>query len=158
VRCGWTVLAGRGRWSFDSANFKLEYRSGEHAEASDKDDAANKDTNKDPNALSPGMARPVMIHRAIIGSFERFMAILCEHFAGKWPFWLSPRQIMVIPVMKGAEDYVKEIQQIFHKARMHVDIDISGNTLPKKIRNAQIQQYNFIAGSLLSSFPLISIY
>src|SRR4051794_4217856 len=92
------------------------------------------------------MARPVMIHRAIIGSFERFIAILCEHFAGKWPFWLSPRQIMIIPVMKGAEEYVFELQKIFHKARMYVDVDVSGNTLQKKIRNAQIEQYNFTFG------------
>lgn len=42
--------------------------------------------------------RPVMIHRAILGSLERFIAIITEHFAGKWPFWLSPRQVLVIPV------------------------------------------------------------
>lgn len=121
-------------------NFKLEYRTGEVAELSEADRKAKE---KDPHALTTGMARPVMIHRAIIGSFERFIAILCEHFGGKWPFWLSPRQIMIIPVMKGAEDYVYELQKIFHKARMYVDIDVSGNTLPKKIRNAQIEQYNF---------------
>lgn len=125
-------------------NFKLEYRTGENTEVAAKEAAETKD--KAPNALNPGMARPVMIHRAIVGSFERFIAILCEHFAGKWPFWISPRQIMVIPVMKGAEDYVKEIQRIFHKARMYVDIDISGNTLQKKIRSAQLAQYNFIFG------------
>merc|ERR1711939_372049 len=94
-------------------NFKLEYRTGESAEAAQQSDG------RDAKGLTPGMARPVMIHRAIIGSFERFIAILCEHFAGKWPFWLSPRQILVIPVMKGAEDYVREIQSIFHKARMY---------------------------------------
>ncbi|KAK5268975.1 threonyl-tRNA synthetase [Exophiala xenobiotica] len=120
-------------------NFKLEYRTGESAEA-----AAQQSDARDAKGLTPGMARPVMIHRAIIGSFERFIAILCEHFAGKWPFWLSPRQILVIPVMKGAEDYVREIQSIFHKARMYVDIDVSGNTLQKKIRSGQLAQYNFI--------------
>lgn len=125
-------------------NFKLEYRTGENIDAAAKDGAEQKE--KDPKALAPGMARPVMIHRAIVGSFERFIAILCEHFAGKWPFWLSPRQIMVIPVMKGVEDYVKEIQQTFHKARMYIDTDLSGNTLPKKIRSAQLAQYNFIFG------------
>merc|ERR1712000_93768 len=119
-------------------NFKLEYRTGESAEAAQQSDG------RDAKGLTPGMARPVMIHRAIIGSFERFIAILCEHFAGKWPFWLSPRQILVIPVMKGAEDYVREIQSIFHKARMYVDIDVSGNTLQKKIRSGQLAQYNFI--------------
>ncbi|KAI1619800.1 threonyl-tRNA synthetase [Exophiala viscosa] len=120
-------------------NFKLEYRTGESGEA-----VAQHTTGRDAKGLAPGMARPVMIHRAIIGSFERFIAILCEHFAGKWPFWLSPRQVLVIPVMKSAEDYVREIQGIFHKARMYVDIDVSGNTLQKKIRSGQLAQYNFI--------------
>ena len=123
-------------------NFKLEYRTGENTDGKD----ASEGKEKDAHAVAAGMARPVMIHRAIIGSFERFIAILCEHFAGKWPFWLSPRQIMVIPVMRGAEDYVKEIQQIFHKGRMYCDMDLSGNTLQKKIRSAQIAQYNFIFG------------
>jgi threonyl-tRNA synthetase len=123
-------------------NFRLEYRT---SEAGDAMQAEQKEP-RDPKAPGLGMARPVMIHRAIIGSFERFIAILCEHFAGKWPFWLSPRQILVIPVMKSAEDYVREIQGIFHKAKMYVDIDVSGNTLQKKIRTGQLAQYNFIFG------------
>jgi threonyl-tRNA synthetase len=131
-------------------NFKLEYRTGESSEG------IGGEKEKDPSGLSAGMARPVMIHRAIVGSFERFIAILCEHFAGKWPFWLSPRQILVIPVMKGAEEYVKEIQAIFHKARMYVDVDLSGNTLQKKIRTGQLQQYNFIFGESSSSRLLLS--
>ena len=94
----------------------------------------------------PGRARPVMIHRAIIGSFERFMAIITEHFAGKWPFWLSPRQVLVIPVMPIVNDYVEEVQQLFKAQKMNVDIDISGNTMQKKIRTGQLQQYNFIFG------------
>ncbi|KAH7095006.1 threonyl-tRNA synthetase-like protein [Paraphoma chrysanthemicola] len=92
----------------------------------------------------PGYARPVMIHRAIYGSFERFIAILTEHFAGRWPFWLSPRQVMVIPVMPSANDYVKEVQAELRKHRLHADIDISGNTMQKKIRTAQLSLYNFI--------------
>jgi len=87
-----------------------------------------------------------MIHRAIIGSFERFMAILTEHFAGKWPFWLSPRQVLVIPVTTGVNDYVEEVQKLFKSQKMHVDIDLSGNTMQKKIRTGQLQQYNFIFG------------
>lgn len=94
--------------------------------------------------LTPGCARPVMIHRAIYGSFERFIAILTEHFAGKWPFWLSPRQILVVPVMPSANDYVLEVQNIFREKGMHVDVDISGNTMKKKILNGQMQQYNYI--------------
>lgn len=135
-------------------NFHLEYRTGEAPPSSTEEETSESKDHKDrdPHALAPGMARPVMIHRAIIGSFERFLAILCEHFAGKWPFWLSPRQILVIPVMKSAEPYVREIQGIFHRhpARMYVDVDLSGNTLPKKIRNGQIAQYNFIFGVFLS--------
>ncbi|PQE13285.1 hypothetical protein CJF31_00008304 [Rutstroemia sp. NJR-2017a BVV2] len=94
--------------------------------------------------LSPGCARPVMIHRAMAGSIERFTAILIEHFAGKWPFWLSPRQILVIPVGVGFFDYAKEVGDIFTKQRMHVEVDLSGNTLQKKIRTGQLAQYNFI--------------
>ncbi|EXJ67032.1 threonyl-tRNA synthetase [Cladophialophora psammophila CBS 110553] len=123
-------------------NFRLEYRTSESGELVAQQSEEHRE--RDPKAPGPGMARPVMIHRAIIGSFERFIAILCEHFAGKWPFWISPRQILVIPVMKAAEDYVREIQAIFHKARMYVDIDVSGNTMQKKIRNGQLAQYNFI--------------
>ncbi|CCX13698.1 hypothetical protein FPQ18DRAFT_376845 [Pyronema domesticum] len=93
---------------------------------------------------SASYKRPVMIHRAIYGSFERFIAILTEHFAGKWPFWLSPRQIMVIPVMVAANDYVLEVQKLFRAKGMHVDVDLSGNTMNKKIRAAQLAQYNYI--------------
>ena len=94
--------------------------------------------------LTPGCARPVMIHRAIYGSFERFIAILTEHFAGKWPFWLSPRQILVIPVMPSANPYVLEVQKALRERHMHADIDVTGNTMKKKIRQGQLAQYNFI--------------
>ncbi|KAH8661362.1 putative threonyl-tRNA synthetase, cytoplasmic [Tricladium varicosporioides] len=94
--------------------------------------------------LTPGCARPVMIHRAIAGSIERFTAILTEHFGGKWPFWLSPRQILVIPVGVGFFDYAKEVQTIFKGQKMFVDVDLSGNTLQKKVRTGQLAQYNFI--------------
>ncbi|TLD17561.1 uncharacterized protein PgNI_00470 [Pyricularia grisea] len=94
--------------------------------------------------LSPGCARPVMIHRAMAGSIERFTGILCEHYAGKWPLWLSPRQILVVPVGKGFYDYAEEVRSIFKKAKMFVDVDTSGNTLMKKIRTGQLAQYNFI--------------
>lgn len=146
-------------------NFKLEYRTNEPSATGNESSAnaaaaaavASSEPPKprDPKAPGQGMARPVMIHRAIIGSFERFIAILCEHFAGKWPFWLSPRQVLVIPVMKGAEDYVREIQGIFHKARLYVDIDVSGNTLQKKIRSGQLAQYNFIFGMFVFSLSLL---
>ncbi|KAK4695998.1 threonyl-tRNA synthetase, partial [Lecanoromycetidae sp. Uapishka_2] len=97
-----------------------------------------------PKAPGPGRARPVMIHRAIIGSFERFMAVITEHFAGKWPFWLSPRQVLVIPVVPAFNQYAEEVQKLLKDQKMNVDMDISGNTMAKKIRTGQMQQYNFI--------------
>ncbi|KAK3989676.1 hypothetical protein QBC44DRAFT_326904 [Cladorrhinum sp. PSN332] len=147
-------------------NFSLEYQSGEAptkdqsraeeqqppAPAPEEPEVVEKDKDgkekKKPlvikKALAPGCARPVMIHRAMAGSIERFTAILAEHFAGKWPFWLSPRQIMVIPVGMGFLDYAKEVSLLLKKERFHVDVDSSGNTLQKKIRSAQLAQYNFV--------------
>ncbi|KAK4146631.1 uncharacterized protein C8A04DRAFT_25550 [Dichotomopilus funicola] len=93
--------------------------------------------------LAPGSARPVMIHRAMAGSIERFTAILAEHFAGKWPFWMSPRQIIIIPVGMGFLAYAKEVAALLKKERFYADVDSSGNTLQKKIRNGQLAQYNF---------------
>ena len=116
---------------------------GNSKETNDDDTGATQAAHKRPG---PGRARPVMIHRAIIGSFERFMAIITEHFGGKWPFWLSPRQVLVIPVMPTVNDYVEEVQRLFRAQKMNVDIDISGNTMQKKIRTGQLQQYNFIFG------------
>jgi hypothetical protein len=49
-------------------------------------------------ATADGFAKPVIIHRAVMGSMERMIAILCEHYAGKWPLWISPRQIMIVPI------------------------------------------------------------
>ncbi|KAL7056904.1 hypothetical protein AAHC03_019216 [Spirometra sp. Aus1] len=91
------------------------------------------------------LKRPVIIHRAILGSVERCMAILTEHFAGKWPFWISPRQALVVPVVSAVDDYGREVQKKLHDAHFMVSIDTDpGRTLNKKIRNGQLAQYNFI--------------
>ncbi len=99
-----------------------------------------------PQTLPPGYSRPVMIHRAVLGSFERFIATLCEHFSGKWPFWLSPRQILIVPVMGDAEDYVREVHAVFKAKGFYADTDLGANTMNKKIRNGQLLQYNYIFG------------
>jgi len=136
-------------------NFGLEYMTSEGS-AKPKEEVPPaqeepKEETKDGKVAAPkikpltaGCARPVMIHRAMAGSIERFTGILTEHFAGRWPFWLSPRQIMIVPVGVGFYPYAEEVQGIFKKEKMFVDIDLSGNTLQKKIRNAQLAQYNFI--------------
>ncbi|XP_030636836.1 threonine--tRNA ligase 1, cytoplasmic [Chanos chanos] len=89
--------------------------------------------------------RPVIIHRAILGSVERMIAILTENYGGKWPLWLSPRQVMVVPVGPTCDEYAQRVQQEFHNAGLMTDVDLDpGCTLNKKIRNAQLSQYNFI--------------
>ncbi|CAH0388747.1 unnamed protein product [Bemisia tabaci] len=89
--------------------------------------------------------KPVMIHRAIYGSVERMIAILTENFAGKWPFWLSPRQAIVIPVAPPFSAYAHKVKEEVFSAGFNCDDDIElGDTLNKRIRNAQVEQYNYI--------------
>ncbi|XP_011212417.2 threonine--tRNA ligase 1, cytoplasmic isoform X1 [Bactrocera dorsalis] len=89
--------------------------------------------------------RPVIIHRAILGSVERMIAILTENYAGKWPFWLSPRQVMVVPVGPQYDEYAQSVRDQLHSAGFMAEADTdAGDTLNKKIRNAQLAQFNFI--------------
>uniref|UniRef100_H3D2Z9 threonine--tRNA ligase n=1 Tax=Tetraodon nigroviridis TaxID=99883 RepID=H3D2Z9_TETNG len=89
--------------------------------------------------------QPVIIHRAVLGSVERMVAILTENYAGKWPLWLSPRQVMVVPVNPACEDYARKVCKQFTEAGLMADVDLdSGCLLNRKIRNAQLAQYNFI--------------
>ncbi|KAJ0727175.1 putative threonine--tRNA ligase [Helianthus annuus] len=88
--------------------------------------------------------RPVMIHRAILGSVERMFAILLEHYKGKWPFWLSPRQAIVCPVSDKSQDYGQQVKNQIEEAGYYVDIDSSDRTIQKKVREAQLAQYNYI--------------
>ena len=87
---------------------------------------------------------PVIVHRAIMGSFERMIAILTEHFAGKWPLWLSPKQIMIVPISGAANDYALSIKKTFHSARFFVEADVRDLTMQKKVREAQLSQFNYI--------------
>ncbi|XP_056401329.1 threonine--tRNA ligase 1, cytoplasmic isoform X2 [Hyla sarda] len=89
--------------------------------------------------------RPVIIHRAILGSVERMIAILTENYGGRWPLWISPQQVMVVPVGPTCDDYAQKVKEQFHHAGFMADVDLDhGSTLNKKIRNAQLAQYNFI--------------
>lgn len=88
--------------------------------------------------------RPVMIHRAIFGSIERFMGILIEHFAGKFPLWLSPLQVRMITVADRHEPYARELEKKFKKNGFHVEVDSSQESVSKKVRNAQLAQANYI--------------
>ncbi len=86
--------------------------------------------------------RPIMIHRALYGSIERFFGILIEHFAAKFPFWLSPRQIRLIPVADRHLPYAEELKE--RLSMFHVEIDASHESVGKKIRSAQLDQVNYM--------------
>lgn len=75
-----------------------------------------------------------MIHRAILGSVERFIAMLTEHTAGKWPFWLSPRQIVVCPITDETKDYAEKVYGDLLKLGYNVELDLTKASLNKKIR------------------------
>ncbi|KAJ7543977.1 hypothetical protein O6H91_09G060700 [Diphasiastrum complanatum] len=88
--------------------------------------------------------RPVIIHRAILGSVERMFAILLEHYGGKWPFWLSPRQAIVCPVSEKFTEYAIQVRDEVHKAGFYIEADTTDRKLQKKIREAQLAQFNYI--------------
>eukprot|EP01130_Rhizamoeba_saxonica_P004904 TRINITY_DN1984_c0_g1_i1.p1 TRINITY_DN1984_c0_g1~~TRINITY_DN1984_c0_g1_i1.p1 ORF type:complete len:184 (-),score=20.78 TRINITY_DN1984_c0_g1_i1:30-581(-) len=87
---------------------------------------------------------PVMIHRAIYGSLERFFAILSEHLKGKWPFWLSPKQCCILTINDKFGDYANDVCKTLKSEGFAAHVDNSGNTIKKKIVTAQKSQYNFI--------------
>lgn len=89
--------------------------------------------------------RPVVIHRAVLGSFDRFLAILIEHFGGAFPAWLAPIQVKVIPVSNLVHDsYTKEIEDKFKQVDIRVERDIRNEKLGYKIRDAQIQKIPYV--------------
>lgn len=134
--------------------------------------AREADAEEEDAGSAEARERPVMVHRAILGSVERMIAILTEHYGGKWPLWLSPRQLVVVPVTKEQFAYSEKLRAHLHGVRrragrnpppsqwprspvptrvrgltqagFHVDVDESLNTLKKMIAMAQVSQYNYI--------------
>ncbi|MCE2982807.1 MAG: threonine--tRNA ligase [Parachlamydia sp.] len=88
--------------------------------------------------------RPVMIHRALFGSIERFFGLLIEHFIGKFPLWLSPSQVRILTVADRHEPYARQLCQRFKEAGLQANVDHSQESVGKKVRNAQLAQYNYI--------------
>uniref|UniRef100_A0A8C5L7N3 Threonine--tRNA ligase, mitochondrial n=1 Tax=Jaculus jaculus TaxID=51337 RepID=A0A8C5L7N3_JACJA len=87
---------------------------------------------------------PVLIHRAVLGSVERLLGVLAESCGGKWPLWLSPFQVMVIPVGTEQEEYARQVQQCLQAAGLVSDLDADpGLTLGRRVRRAQLAHYNF---------------
>ena len=92
--------------------------------------------------------RPVMIHRALFGSIERFFGVLTEHYAGAFPPWLAPVQVMAIPVADTFTDYLHDVVKQMKSAGIRAELDSSDDRMQKKVRNAQMQKipYMIIAG------------
>jgi threonyl-tRNA synthetase len=92
--------------------------------------------------------RPVMIHRALFGSIERFFGVLTEHYSGAFPPWLAPVQVMGIPVADAFNDHLVKVVKAMKAAGIRADIDLSDDRMQKKVRNAQMQKipYMLIAG------------
>lgn len=88
--------------------------------------------------------RPVMIHRVIYGSFERFFGILVEHFAGKFPLWLAPTQVKLLPIADRHADYAHEVAQQMSDAGLRAEVDTRAETVNKKVREAQLAKVNYI--------------
>ena len=84
--------------------------------------------------------RPVMIHRALLGSIERFIGILIEHYAGAFPPWLSPVQVTVVPVADRHNDYAQEVADVLGERDVRVEVDTADDTVGEKIRTAIVQK------------------
>lgn len=88
--------------------------------------------------------RPFMIHRALLGSIERFFGVLVENFGGAFPVWLSPVQVKIIPVSAKFDDYAKKVEKTFKAAGIKVESDFSDERMNAKIRNAQTQKIPYM--------------
>jgi threonyl-tRNA synthetase len=103
--------------------------------------------------------RPVVIHRAIFGSFERFIALLIEHFAGAWPLWLAPVQAVVLPISDRHRDYAVGVQKRLTAAGLRVELDDRQEKINYKIREAQLQKvpYMLVAGDRESADGTVAV-
>jgi len=88
--------------------------------------------------------RPVMIHRALFGSIERFFGVLTEHYAGAFPPWLAPVQAIGIPVAEAFDGYLIDVMKTMRAAGIRTEVDISDDRMQKKVRNAQMQKIPFM--------------
>jgi threonyl-tRNA synthetase len=103
--------------------------------------------------------RPVMIHRAILGSLERFIGIIIEHFAGTFPFWLAPVQVTVLPLSEKFVDYAWTVAKRLRAAGLRIETDMSNDKLGAKIRNAQLKKtpYMLVLGEKEAEAGTVSL-
>jgi threonyl-tRNA synthetase len=103
--------------------------------------------------------QPVMIHRALYGSLERFMGVITEHFAGAFPTWLAPVQVAMIPIADRHVDYARDVAQRLAETNVRVDVDDSDNTMGAKIRNHQLHKvpYMLVVGDNEQASKTLSV-
>ncbi len=87
---------------------------------------------------------PIMIHRALFGSFERFIGILTEHYAGAFPTWLSPVQVRLLPIADSHKEYANKVAEELEKSGVRVEIDERQEKIGYKIREAQLQKIPYM--------------
>jgi threonyl-tRNA synthetase len=88
---------------------------------------------------------PVMLHRAILGSFERFLGVVIEHYAGRFPLWLAPVQAVVATIVSDADDYAREVAAAFEAAGLAARLDLTNEKINAKIREHSVQHVPVIA-------------
>ncbi len=103
--------------------------------------------------------RPVMIHRAPFGSMERFIAILLEHTAGNFPLWLTPEQVIILPISKKYEEYAKNVLNLLDEADVRTTIDLRNEKVGRKIRDAEVKKlpYMIIIGEKEADSGKVSV-
>ena len=103
--------------------------------------------------------QPLMVHRALLGSVERFFGILIEHYAGAFPLWLAPVQVQVCPVSEKVSDYAKHVTETFKRHQFRVHLDGRNEKLPAKIRDAQLQKipYMLVVGAKEAEAGTVSV-
>ena len=103
--------------------------------------------------------QPYMVHRALLGSIERFFGILIEHYAGAFPLWLAPEQVRILPITDKQLDYARKVQGALRAAGFRVEIDLSAEKLGAKIRDAQLWKvpYMVVVGGRDEAAGTISV-
>ena len=103
--------------------------------------------------------RPVMIHRAPFGSMERFVAVLLEHTAGKFPLWLTPEQVIILPISEKFQEYAQKVQKILDMNDIRAIVDERNEKAGRKIRDAEMNKIPFmlIVGEKEESGELVSV-
>ncbi len=88
--------------------------------------------------------KAVMIHRTVLGSMERFLGCLIEHYAGAFPLWLAPTQLIILPVGKQSLSYAQSIEALLKSKSFRVELELNNETLSKRIRDAELKKIPYV--------------